>query len=460
MAHVPASSGQYLERNGKAFPRPQRERSLLQTALVRLALLCSGHRAGPAFFECSPRLSVRSALFVCALVLSHSRVSAQPASRAGKPPEKSEKTRPAPVLTEDNEVKLGRENAEENDKHVKLVADAAMVERVNRIGQELAQIANATPIPATWGSSQLKQFKYSFKIVDDKDVNAYSLPGGYIYVNRGLLEYVHSDDELAGVLAHEIAHAAHHHMVKLLHEQNRLDRLLLPLKLLAIGALIVGKANPEDAQNVWLGTQLYSIARLNSYGVEAEKDADHAGLLLMTHSHYNPTGLYSFMLRLAADERSHTRADLGIFRTHPPGPERVEAAKKLLEAENIPIRLSDVDPRRKATVTLIKDSVTGQELGEIRIHDILLCRIAAGDGLSAEKHAQRVATRLTAFLDTKLQPFEIRLNRDSTRILVRGVALVTDVDAAAQNRALDAIAREMSEAASLLNQKRQLEGNL
>src|SRR5579872_2476080 len=120
---------------------------------------------------------------------------------------------------EDPEVKLGRENAAENDKNIKLVTDAAVVDRVNRIGQEIAAVANSVEIPAIWGTPNVKKFAYTFKVVDDKDVNAYSLPGGFIYVNKGLLDYVHSDDELAGVLAHEITHAAHHHMVKLMHEQ-------------------------------------------------------------------------------------------------------------------------------------------------------------------------------------------------------------------------------------------------
>src|SRR5437016_6445578 len=139
---------------------------------------------------------------------------------------------------EDPEVKLGRENAVTNDKEVKLVADAKLLERVNRIGQEVAAVANTTAVTAIWGSPELKKFPYSFKIVDDKDVNAYSLPGGFIYINKGLLDAVRSDDELAGVLAHEIGHDVHHHMVKLIKESNKLDKILTPLTLLAIGAMV------------------------------------------------------------------------------------------------------------------------------------------------------------------------------------------------------------------------------
>ena len=94
-----------------------------------------------------------------------------------------------------------------------------------------------------WGSSQLKQFNYTFRVVDDKDVNAYSLPGGFIYVNKGLLDYVHSDDELAGVLAHEITHASHHHMVKLMHEQSKIQNVLLPALARLVGLSHGGVGN-------------------------------------------------------------------------------------------------------------------------------------------------------------------------------------------------------------------------
>src|SRR5437016_3439628 len=173
---------------------------------------------------------------------------------------------------EDSEVKLGRENAKANDEQpgIKFITDAALLDRVNKIGQEIAAVANVEKFPALWGSADVKKFNYTFKIVDDKDVNAYSLPGGFIYVNKGTLDYVHSDDELAGVLAHEIAHAAHHHMMKLIKEQNKMQPFL-PLILLAA---ILAKGQSANLGALAMAGQLYMVAKLNSYGVEAEKDAD------------------------------------------------------------------------------------------------------------------------------------------------------------------------------------------
>lgn len=382
-----------------------------------------------------------------------------PAAACSEPPARrvEEPTVIPLAADDDSEVRLGRQNAEEHDRQVKLITEPAIVERVNRIGQEIAAIANTVPIPARWGSSQLKQFRYTFKVVDDRDVNAYSLPGGFIYVNKGLLDFVRSDDELAGVLAHEVAHAAHHHMMKLLREQSRIDRATLPLRLLAMG-LLIGKpgTNASDAQNLLLATQLYAIARINSYGIEAEKDADHMAIHLLLRTRYNPVGLYSFMSRLAMLERSKIAVDLGIFRTHPPAEERVTAAQELLADLNIPIRLSEVDPTLQATVTMVLAPDGDTPLAEIRFRDIVLCRVAADSKHSAQERGQQIARRLTALIDTRLMPFEVRVNTDQTRVLVRGLPLLTITDARAQDKTVPQLARELADAILQVTQSRML----
>ena len=364
---------------------------------------------------------------------------------------------PNPTYIDDAEVKLGRLNAEQNDKQVKLITDSAIVERVNRIGQELARIANLMPVPATWGSSQLKPFKYTFKVVDDKDVNAYSLPGGFIYVHKGLIDAVHSDDELAGVLAHEIAHAAHHHVLKLMREQQKIENILIPLELLAVAAAAArrGGQSGQAAQQVLMAGNLYTTAKVNGYGIQAEEDADHAGLLLMTHSRYNPVGLYSFMIRLAALERQKGIGDLGIFRTHPPAPERVENAKNLLDTLKIPIHLADVDPSIRATVTAVKDG--DYEMAEIKVRGLVVCRVIGEDGVSATQRATAIGKSLTKLLDDKLQPFEIKVSRDQTRIVARNITLLTDADAGAQNKSMADFAHQIADAIAQISQKQQLE---
>jgi predicted Zn-dependent protease len=364
--------------------------------------------------------------------------------------------KPAVKQVEDPEIKLGRQAAEDNDKHVKLVTDSAILERVNRIGQEIAAVANKFPIPAGYGDPKLKQFNYTFKVVDDKDVNAYSLPGGFIYVNKGLLDYVHSDDELAGVLAHEISHAAHHHVMKLIKEQNKIDKVLTPIEIAALAMILKGGGRGGEAGAGLLeGGQLYATAKVNGYGVEAEKDADHTGMMLMTHTHFNPVGLYTFQIRLAAYERNKIAGELGIFRTHPPGPERAAAAKKELEDLNIPVYVSEVDPAWRATVTPAKVGATTFE--DIKLRDVLLCRVGSDETETAEQRAAKLAKRFTSLFDRQLLPFEIRVNKDQTSVLARGVPILTTADATAQNKTLETMSHELANAVTLLNQKQQFE---
>ncbi len=381
------------------------------------------------------------------------------------------KTNPSPVSTEadrpvippadptDPEVRLGRENAIANDKQVKLITDPLMLARVNRIGQAIAAVANKEIIAPSWGTPQTKAFQYSFKIVDDKDVNAYSLPGGFIYVNKGLLDLVRSDDELAGVLAHEVSHAAHHHMMKLLKEQNKLERVMMPLQIALMAMIIAnqgGSRSTTDAANVMQGLNLYAVARINSYGVEAEKDADRTGILLLTKTKYNPVGLYSFMIRLAKMERSHNGIDLGIYRTHPPGEERVASAEAELKDLKIPIALGEVDPTLRTAVYLTKGE-GGQEIAEIKMRDVVLCRVVGTTSLSTEQRAESVSKRLNSLLDSNLQPFEIRPSRDNTTTLVRGISLLTQADAEAQKMTVAEMTQKLSEAIVRVRQKRAID---
>src|SRR5687767_7947666 len=123
---------------------------------------------------------------------------------------------------------MGREAHEEMVRNgLKLLKDPELQKRIDTIGNRIAAIVNDTKLPVTYGSSVLVPYDYKFYIVDDNDVNAFSLPGGFIYLNKGLLKYMQSDEELAGVLGHEIIHAAHHHVARLQREQSRMNTQML-----------------------------------------------------------------------------------------------------------------------------------------------------------------------------------------------------------------------------------------
>ena len=257
------------------------------------------------------------------------------------------KDTPAKPPAEDSEVKMGREGHEEMLRSgLKLVKDPKLVARVEVIGKKLATVANQTPMSVGYGADKLVPYDYHFFIVDDPDVNAFALPGGYIYINKGLLNYVQSDDELAGVIGHEITHAAHHHVDRLQKEQNKLTGQM------ALGMLFTFLAHvpTADAFNLIQGFQLMALQKVNGFGQSAEKDADHGGVILTEKAGYNPVGMLTFMERLERDQRMRPDVELGIYRTHPPEKERVANITKQIGEAGLPIR-------RRAVTNMLKVQV-------------------------------------------------------------------------------------------------------
>ena len=348
---------------------------------------------------------------------------------------------------EDSEVKMGREAAAENDKTVKLITDAKLLERVNRIGQDIAKVANTDEIPAIWGSSTVKQFNYTFKIVDDKDVNAYSLPGGFIYLNKGILDYVKSDDELAGVLSHEVAHASHHHMVKLIKEQNKMQTVAT---IAAALVALFGKSNLQDVGTAVLAGQLYMVAKLNSYGVEAEKDADQAGVRYLLKTKYNPVGILTFMERLARDESRRPEQILGIYRTHPPSPERAKSLLAQLKLLEVEINRRQTDPSNVAQIAAV--DVNGVKMAEVTVGKTVVARLADGEAGKGNERAKKVTNALDELLDSDLQMFEVKVSPDKARVIARGRILVAYIqaDADAQKSTLEGISKSTVEAVRTL----------
>ncbi len=314
---------------------------------------------------------------------------------------------------EDPEIKMGREAHEEMLKDgIKLVRDPKVMERVERIGKKLADIARVTPVDAAYGSATLVPYDYHFFVVDDPDINAFCLPGGYIYINSGLLNYVQSDDELAGVIGHEITHAAHHHVLRLQKEQSKINNQML------IGALVtlVARVPAADAMNVIQGLQLVAIQKLNGFGQTAEKDADHGGVIFTEKAGYNPVGMLTFMERLERDQRMRPDIDQGIFRTHPPEKQRAEAITKQLTVMNVPIQ-------RRAVTNMLKVAVKTVPIGndktasEVTLDNRPLFRTASRD------RADESANTLDGLLNDDIQLYDV--TRKGASVLVRGETVWT-----------------------------------
>jgi predicted Zn-dependent protease len=325
---------------------------------------------------------------------------------------------------------LGKKYSELAEKELKLSKDTAMLERLQRIGAELAAIANETQVSVTWGDKRLSKFDYSFKLVEDKDVNAFSLPGGYIYFNDGLMKYAESDDEIAGVVAHEIAHAALRHVATLQREQEKVSAIQLPL---IIAAILSG--NSETIGSVLTGSSLVGAAKSSGWSVKAEQAADFGGFQYLIKSNFDPTGMLTFMERLARDERSKPFIDWGIFRTHPPGRERADSLNRYMRDAGIPIRRSRVAETFRATAKQVAPDKV-----ELLFGGRFLTTIA---GAGAVDRSGVVIERLNNFFDSMPELYDISTG-DGGEILGRKQTLltITTTDAAALNKQVKDLQQE------------------
>jgi predicted Zn-dependent protease len=307
------------------------------------------------------------------------------------------------------DVEKGKEYSTELEKDLVLSDDPKFVDRVKRIGAELASIANEKAFTATYGDARLSPFEYEFKVVVDKDVNAFSVPGGFIYVNTGLIDSVESDAELAGVLAHEIAHASHRHLMTLAKEYSKVSTLT------TIAALVVAIfADGRDAVNTLNTQQLFLMALTSGWSEKAELDADQAGLHYMLESKYNPVGILTFMERLAFKEsRLGPNIDWGIQRTHPPSRKRVVELRGRLTTNNIPIARSEVTTSFR---------VAARESGERRVLSFGVSPLFTVGGAEAANRAETLVDRLNRFFDSSPQIFSVRV--DGGRLMWFGRELV------------------------------------
>lgn len=154
------------------------------------------------------------------------------------------------------------------------------------------------------------EYEYHFKLMDDAMINAFALPGGYVYVTRGLLAVLNSEAALAGVIGHEIGHVIGHHAVKRM-------RKSIGQTLLALGGLAVSKEIRQNA-GAWLTvTTSLSQQILLGYGREMEIESDQQGMILTHEAGYNPQGIVDFLRSLRSLEKLGGRGYHGFQATHP-----------------------------------------------------------------------------------------------------------------------------------------------
>lgn len=294
------------------------------------------------------------------------------------------------------DIELGREVSEEIDKVLEPSENEEMIERVVRIGTELAEIANETQVEVTWGDPRLSPFPYEFRVVKGDDVNAFSLPGGIIYVYEGLVDFSTSDHELAGVLGHEIAHAAFRHIATLRREQSRLD-------IVNLSAMVAAILTGGETASVIVGSMsMLNLAFQSGWSVEAEFAADQGAIHYLRNSSYDPVGVLVFMERLFHRNQLFDSIDWGILRTHPPSRERAIRISSTLRSLEIPILRSKVSPLFSARIEPNDDGGLDLKFASRRIHTF--------SGAEAIPRADDALARVNAFFDSEPSAFEVEIS--------------------------------------------------
>jgi predicted Zn-dependent protease len=207
----------------------------------------------------------------------------------------------------EHEIALGKGLAQEVERTSKMIDDPVVTEYVNRVGQNLVRNSDA-------------QVPFTIKVIDSDEVNAFALPGGFFYVNSGLILRAQEESELAGVMAHEISHVTARHGTKQATKGEIMQLATIPLILLGPGG--------------WAGYGIYEALQLAiplsylKFSRDAEREADFLGIQYMYKAGYDPNSYVTFFERIQADEKRRPGTIPKIFSTHPPTPERISDAQK------------------------------------------------------------------------------------------------------------------------------------
>jgi predicted Zn-dependent protease len=207
----------------------------------------------------------------------------------------------------EHEIALGKQLSAEVERQAKFINDPVVTEYVNRVGQNLVRNSDA-------------QVPFTIKVIDSDVVNAFALPGGFFYVNSGLILHADEESELAGVMAHEIAHVCARHGTKQATKGEIAQLAMIPA-MIFIPYTLAGYA-------IYQGMQFAIPMAFLQFTRTDEKEADYLGLEYMYKAGYDPNAFVAFFEKVASDEKKQPGTIPKIFSTHPPTPDRIEASQK------------------------------------------------------------------------------------------------------------------------------------
>ncbi|RMH62446.1 MAG: hypothetical protein D6678_01185 [Zetaproteobacteria bacterium] len=288
------------------------------------------------------------------------------------------------LMSEKDELALGRKAAEEVSKNMPLLpAEDPLTRYVDRVGQTVAAV------------SDRPNLIYRFRIVDDATINAFALPGGHIYIHRGLLNHMNSEAELAAVLGHEIGHVTARHAVQ---QYTRMQGY-------RIGAMVTSIFVPVPYEAMQL-SDLLAAAIISGYGREAELQADELSLKYIARAGYDPHATIGILetLKRLDDLEARERSDAGekveqyhgAFSSHPETEKRIrEAVAKAASLQRTQGRIGHETMLRKLVGYPYGDSPEqGAVVGQRFLHPKLRFQLRFPDGWVIDNRSEALEARL------------------------------------------------------------------
>ena len=299
----------------------------------------------------------------------------------------------------EKEIKLGKSVAEDIEKQWTRVLEPSQIAHAEMILQRLRPYLD-------------RSLDYEVRVVEQKMVNAFSLPGGITYVTTGMLDFLKTDIELAAVIAHELVHADKKHVMIQVARNERLTLL----------AIILAVATKGQGAAVIMAN-VAQVAIMNAYNIDLEKEADAVGIKIMMAANFDPAGMLTLQERLLEESLRHPKVDLGAWQSHPDAEERIRLAAQFMKDQKIPIH-------RKQALGLLRTEVQALS-GDVRLmidgEPLWSGRETKGN----REFLERVRLRLDECLQLETLPYDIRLQKepegDALRILARKIAEAREI---------------------------------
>ncbi len=315
----------------------------------------------------------------------------------------------------EKEILLGRKAGEEIEKSFPRARDARIEARMQMILQRLVRELDT-------------EYDYEVRLVEEERPNAFALPGGLIYVNRGMMDFVRTDHELAGIMAHEMIHVERSHGIQQAARNQKLNLLSLA---------VIAASGGQGAAIILSGVAHAAIA--GSYSREYEEQADREGLMLLRQAGYEPTGMVTVMERLYEEGWKHPYRDPGVYLDHPETEDRVAYLIQTMKDRGWPLR-------RKESLGLLRPSWVEEDgVWVLGLDGTPRWRISSDD--ISDSQRQQILQGIREALEMETLPYEISLEESpSASVLQVGNRVLCNASSRELQKALPSLREALVQA--------------